>query len=73
MPARSAVAMTFLQGVCGHMAWWSALQQYPTRVFMLAPILFRLCRPRLGPADDLGELADEEEGLAGPPEYEDVV
>ena len=56
-PGSSAVIMTFSQQACGKLEWWSVMQQYPTRIFMLAPAWFESYRPRIGLADDMSELS----------------
>ena len=60
-PKHSAVVMTFSQSACKKLEWWSVLQSYPTRTFMLAPAWFRTYRPRLGLADDMSELRKSDE------------
>ena len=56
-PAYSAVIRTFSQHACGKPKWCSVMQQYPTRIFMLAPAWFESYRPRRGLADDMSELS----------------
>ena len=60
-PQHTAVAMTFSQGACTFnnkgLEWWSVLQPYPGRTFMVAPAWFRSYRPSQG-------LAENNEGLA---------
>lgn len=59
-PPHSAVNMTYYSKIsCGDMEWCSVLQQYPTRVFMVALAWFAAYHPRLGLVDDLGTLADD--------------
>ena len=36
--------------------WWSIMQDYPTRITMIAPAWFSSYRPRLGLAADMSEL-----------------
>ena len=55
-PTDSAAIMTFSQSKCGKLEWWSVLQSYPTRIFMLVPAWFESYRPCVGLADDMSQL-----------------
>ena len=55
-PNNSAVIMTFSQGACGKLECWSIMQDYPTRITVIAPAWFSSYRPRLGLAADMSEL-----------------
>ena len=56
-PTDSAVIMTFSHHACGQLEWWSVLQPYPTRIFMLAAARFERYRPRQGLASNMGTLS----------------
>ena len=63
-PPHTAVAMTFSQGACTYnqegtwksLEWWTVLQDYPGRTFMLAPAWFRSYRPSKGLGENNTEL-----------------
>ena len=74
-PQHTAVAMTFSQSACTflHLSgversleWWTVLQPYPPRTFMVALAWFRSYRPSRG-------LAENNEGLAEDPENADTM
>ena len=64
-PQDTAVAMTYSQSACTFkkmgvdkgLEWWSVLQLYPARTFMVAPAWFRSYRPSQGLAESNEELA----------------
>ena len=64
-PQDTAVAMTYSQSACTFkqlgvdkgLEWWSVLQPYPARTFMVAPAWFRSYRPSKGLAESNEELA----------------
>lgn len=59
-PPETAIVMTFSQGACRDgLEFWTRRGESPTRVLLVSPAWFRLYRPRLGLAADLGALADE--------------
>ena len=64
-PPNTAVAMTFSQGACTWddkgLEWWTVLQPYPARTFMLAPAWFRSYRPSKGLGKNNTELLCETE------------
>ena len=61
--------MTFSQGACTYkqagadksLEWWTVLQPYPARTFMLAPAWFRSYRPSKGLGKNNTELLCETE------------
>ena len=64
-PQDTAVAMTYSQSACTFkhrgvdkgLEWWSVLQHYPARTFMVAPAWFPSYQPSTGLAESNGELA----------------
>ena len=56
-PKSSIVMMTFGQSACGTLAFWTRPDD--GRALLVTPAHFRLYRPRLGLANNLGELADQ--------------
>ena len=64
-PQDTAVAMTYSRSACTFkqmgadkgLEWWSVLQRYPARTFMVAPAWFRSYRPSQGLAESNEELA----------------
>ena len=65
-PAHTACLMTYSQRACtvageGYakgLVWWTVLQEYPARTFMLAPAWFQSYRPSYGLADSVDILTD---------------
>ena len=68
-PHDTACVMTYSQGACTvpgkefdkGLEWWTILQKYPPRTFMLAPAWFQSYRPSKGLANDLGLLTDADD------------
>ena len=58
-PPDSAVVMTYSNGACGRLEFWTLLDTYPPRTLVVAPAWFAHYRPRRGLADALHVLADE--------------
>ena len=57
-PPESAVAMTYSNGACGKLEFWTLPDTYPPRTLVVAPAWFAHYRPRRGLADTLDALAD---------------
>ena len=67
-PPHTACLMTYSQRACTvhvagegfpkELAWWTVLQEYPARTFMLAPAWFQSYRPSFGLAESLDLLTD---------------
>ena len=65
-PHDTACVMTYSQGACTvegkefaqGLEWWTVLQRYPPRTFMLAPAWFQSYRPSLGLALTFAPLSD---------------
>ena len=57
-PPESAVAMTYSNGACGKLEYWTLPDTYPPRTLVVAPAWFAHYRPRRGLADTLDALAD---------------
>ena len=57
-PPESAVAMTYSNGACGKLEYWTLPDTYPPRTLVVAPAWFAHYRPRRGLANTLDALAD---------------
>ena len=65
-PYDTACVMTYSQSACTvpaepfdkGLVWWTVLQEYPARTFMLAPAWFQSYRPSFGLAESLDLLTD---------------
>ena len=51
--------MTYSNGACGRLEFWTLPDTYPPRTLVVAPAWFAHYRPRRGLADALHALADE--------------
>ena len=58
-PPDSAVVMTYSNGACGRLEFWTLPDTYPPRTLVVAPAWFAHYRPRRGLADALHVLVDE--------------
>ena len=57
-PPDSAVVMTYSNGACGRLEFWTLPDTYPPRTLVVAPAWFAHYRPRRGLANTLDTLAD---------------
>ena len=57
-PRDSAVVMTYSNGACGRLEFWTLPDTYPPRTLVVAPAWFAHYRPRRGLANTLDALAD---------------